>query len=150
MMYTLFMEIYVLPKNFLNSRAHWAVRNAHNRKWDEIVYFWSAGNRPKKPLKTAHVKLTRYSARRMDFDNLVASFKSVVDSLVTNEILEDDNWDVIGMPEFHWFKERDKKKQKITVEVTGYECETAGEQGKQDPRTHAEKKGRGKNLHQRG
>ena len=46
---------------------------------------------PKKPLRNAEIICQRHSSREQDPDNLVASFKAIIDVLVKIGILRDDN-----------------------------------------------------------
>lgn len=55
----------------------------------------------------------------LDLDNLVASFKPVLDSLVRAGVIEDDKW--TGTDSYHYKQTRvsTKKEQRITIEVRG-------------------------------
>lgn len=66
--------------------------------WDQLIHLKTFGKKPPQPLRRAALNLTRFGSRYMDADGLVASFKHVVDALVTAGILTDDSWEVIGMP----------------------------------------------------
>lgn len=86
------------------SSNHWTARAREARLWKNQVILKVVSQRPAAPLKKAVLTLTRASSVRPDYDNLVSSFKRVVDGLVVGKIIEDDGWDYIGMPAFHWIK----------------------------------------------
>lgn len=54
-----------------------------------------SGKQPKEPLEKCEVICTRFSSRKSDFDNLVASFKPVIDGLRDARIIKDDDESVI-------------------------------------------------------
>lgn len=101
-LYVLELKIAVLPTNQLNSRTHWSKRMKESKFWDNQIHFRTAGRKPKEPLKKAKLTLVRHSCKPNDWDNLAATWKHPVDSLVSCKIIADDSWDVIGMPEFSW------------------------------------------------
>lgn len=68
---------------------------------------WS--RRPKEPLQKATLILTRCSSRETDFDNLVISFKPIVDGLVDARVLADDTGQVIVSRKYQWEKAPGKK-----------------------------------------
>ena len=70
---------------------------------------------PTEPYSKARVVLTRLSSRQADYDNVVASFKVVVDALVKNSILADDGPDnfVNGHPDYQW----EKGKSGVRIEI---------------------------------
>ena len=61
-------------------------------------------HRPPQPLTKAKVTITRHSSRCPDYDGLVSAAKSLLDGLKLAQIIEDDNMNVIGRPEFKWEK----------------------------------------------
>lgn len=71
--------------------AHWSSRRKIRKRWRDVVA-WKCRElgRPRRPLPRARVTLTRYSPRACDFDNLVASFKPVLDGLVDGGVLAGD------------------------------------------------------------
>ncbi len=70
------------------------------------------------PLKKAKLTLTRFSSIKPDFDNRVISFKPIIDGLVLAGVIEDDNEDVIGIPEYPHEKTSPRKGQiRIHVEA---------------------------------
>lgn len=103
MRYHLSIDVPGLPPS-MNARMHWRARHFENLKWKALVNVLIVTRRPSKPLPTARLKLTRFSSVRPDYDNLVASCKPLIDGLVESEVILDDGWDVIGMPEFGWVR----------------------------------------------
>jgi len=96
-MYTLRLLIPMLPDalNKTLRAGRWG-NHAQNKKWDAYVASATYGQRPKNPLETASISLTRHSYRTLDYDGLVGSMKPVVDALVSAGILKDDSWKVLG------------------------------------------------------
>ena len=117
MKYELEFEINDLPKT-INAIGymHWTVRAKEIKKWHGLVRCASNGKLPDAPLEKAKLILTRFSSKCPDSDGLVHSFKSVIDGLRKSNILSDDNFGVIGMPEYKWEK-APPKKGKIKVKV---------------------------------
>lgn len=101
----------------MNSRVHWRVKSRDTKYWDYVIAVFVGNELPISPLKKAKLKLTRFSPRPLDWDNLATSFKNPVDALVACGVLEDDNLSVIGIPEFEWIKST-KKEQRIRIEIT--------------------------------
>lgn len=94
-----------LPKmvnaNFKNNwRALWIER----KKWKELTARSFLPFQPSEPLKKAKVTIVRHSSRCADYDGLVSAAKSLLDGLKLARIIEDDNMNVIGRPEFKWEK----------------------------------------------
>ena len=46
-----------------------------------------------------------YSSKPPDSDGLVISFKHVLDALILADVIIDDNYMVIGMPDYKWQKQ---------------------------------------------
>ena len=82
-------DLWGLPTVVPNARRHWAARNRETRQWRVAVAcaVGAGGQRPRK----ARVTLTRCSAKAPDADNLAASFKPVLDGLVSAQVLVDDS-----------------------------------------------------------
>ncbi len=104
------IKINILPTSALNSRQNWHARHKETKFWDlilkEACLTFQAVHKNEYvfPLQQAQLILIRSSSHRMDWDNLAASWKHPVDSLVSNGLLKDDSWDVIGMPFIDWEK----------------------------------------------
>ena len=132
--YHLRLEIPAVPE--LNSAGyrHWRVRQKERNAWYEWVRWgvlgawageygeWSEYPAPKSG--RARLRLTRCTAGRgPDYDNLVQSFKHIIDGLVKCGLLLDDTPAVIGQPEYRWEKVK-RGEAHVIVEV--FEEETDG------------------------
>lgn len=110
-MYHLRIELNGLPKLQSGSFGHWRARRKHDQRWKDLVGWETLGQRPKPPLERAHVVCTRFSPSqvRPDQDNLVGSFKCVIDGLVGDKrdptdptrVLADDSPKHMTA-EYHW------------------------------------------------
>lgn len=101
--------------------SHWGTLLAESKKWKKAV--WVAvisEGRPILPLSRAKVELTRYSSVEPDFDNLVSSFKWIIDGLIDAKVIVSDKPSVIGQPIYHWKKVAPKKGM-VEVKVTSNE-----------------------------
>jgi hypothetical protein len=110
-----------LPNQLLGAR--WFIRSAEARKWKRLV-----GDALMReglpipgdwPLKKARITLTRMSPRQCDFDGLVGSFKSCVDSLVHHGVIEDDTPEHVVCEYKH--EKAPRTKQGIRIEVISCE-----------------------------
>lgn len=72
--------------------------------------------RPASPLIQCEMILTRFSTRECDFDNLVASFKPVVDGLKDAGVILDDSSKVIVRREYR-HRPAKPKQGKVRIEV---------------------------------
>lgn len=98
-------------------RMHWAVKVKNIRMWTNLILASIGPNRPTTPFKKATLCLTRFSSSEPDYDNLVISFKPVIDALVKLEVITSDKPSVIGQPTYLWEKASPKKgKIKVRVE----------------------------------
>lgn len=89
--YALEIELEGLPHLQSGTWGHWATRRKHDAGWKERIG-WEARRLGGKPLLTdAHIDCIRFSAVEPDYDNLVASFKPLVDGLVEAGILVNDS-----------------------------------------------------------
>lgn len=116
--YRLEFEIEGLPKTINEiGRKHWAIKAREARFWKTNISIITSGKRPKNCIRKAKLELTRYSTRSPDADGLVSSFKHVIDGLVESQIICDDSYSIIGMPEYKWEKApKDKGKIKVIIE----------------------------------
>tara|TARA_R100001530_G_C4279867_1_gene145300 strand:- start:124 stop:504 length:381 start_codon:yes stop_codon:yes gene_type:complete len=80
-----------------NARQNWRAKYAETKNWKSQVFFATKGKLPPKPLKKVKLKFTRHSSNKMDWDNLVISFKAIQDGLVNAGIVRDDK--VKNIPE---------------------------------------------------
>ncbi len=84
-------------------RSHWAVRAKNSRKWrDLVVDSVYRRKRPVEALRRACLTLTRNSSVEPDYDNLVHSFKPVIDGLVESQVIANDDPATIGQPHYRW------------------------------------------------
>ena len=117
MTYSLSFELDGLPKSQTNNYGHWAIRHKSKKEWEARVFNAVRGNLPSKPLVRARLRFTRCSAAQPDFDNLVASFKPIMDGLITAGIIEDDKPSVIGSPVYlHELARPKQGKVRVVVE----------------------------------
>lgn len=88
----------------LNSarNKHWRVKQKEREAFALLVAASTLGARPDAPLQRASVWCVRRSTARPDYDNLVESFKIVIDALVRCGVLADDSPEVIGVPSYSW------------------------------------------------
>lgn len=119
--YELEFEINDLPKTTnAFKRQHWIHRHKEAQKWKRAVYSAVNERKPGRSLQSAKLNLVRYSSKCPDSDGLVSSFKHVIDGLVAAQIIVDDSYANIGMPEYRWEK-APKGKGKIKVKVESIE-----------------------------
>lgn len=114
--YVLRFELDGLPKMPNNGHGHWRADHERKKKWKEKVILLVGYRRPAVPLEKACVKLTRFSSVQPDYDNLVASFKPIIDGLRYAKVLKDDRMTNFR-PECEWIK-APQGLGKIRVEVT--------------------------------
>jgi len=111
-------ELNLLPslQNQLNT-MHWAKRMREKKLIvGHLLAHIPQGSRKLKAQK-AKITLTRFSCKEPDYDGLVGSWKSIIDSLVKLGVLEDDSPKVIGYPTYLWEKtKRGAGKIKVRIE----------------------------------
>ncbi len=91
MSYSINVVIFRLPPGPNKDDAHWAGRSMTRASWRQMVHkAINARNLPLHPLEKFRLTCTRFSSSRPDYDNLVASFKSVVDGLKDCGVIYDD------------------------------------------------------------
>jgi len=117
--YRVEFELDGLPKSQTNNYGHWRTRAKSKKDWEERVVVATMGKWPKDPLSAATITLTRCSTSEPDYDNLVASFKPIMDGLIRARIIQDDKPSVIGHPDYHWEKaKRGQGRIRVVVEGT--------------------------------
>lgn len=98
-------------------RSNWRTKHGQAKKWKQLVFIAVSKHIPDKPFMKAKLTLTRFSAKRPDFDGLVAGFKPVIDGLVEAGVITNDDFSVVGVPEYlHEIMPPKKGKIKIKVE----------------------------------
>lgn len=93
-----------LPKMInRTSGKHWINKFKESVKWRGLVgaECYKAEINDLK-LDRAVLTLTRHSSKAPDSDGIVSGFKVVIDALVKYGVLTDDNYKVIGMPNYKW------------------------------------------------
>ena len=103
-MYELQFRLDGLPPMGANTRRHWREVHRDNRSWLGWVAEATYGKCPAHPLRLASVWLTRHSSVEPDWDNMVSSFKPILDALESLGIIENDKMSVIGQPFYAWKK----------------------------------------------
>ena len=103
------------PLNTSDRRRHWSVQHKEAEAWKWLVFGELGGDIPKRPWRKVKMICTRHSSRQPDYDNLVASFKPVIDALVKNSVIADDRPDNFEgeHPDYEWVKGQSH----ITVEI---------------------------------
>ena len=103
--------------------AHWTHERRLKEEWYGIVRTHFVGQKPPKALAQADLAFLRVSvaSREPDFDNLVASYKDVLDALVHWKVIQDDKPSVIGSPWFGWNHCKHRNEQGIWIHVS--ECD---------------------------
>lgn len=99
-------ELPGLPKTVNQiGRSHWAIKSKEAKRWKSAVFYACHQNKISElMLPKATLELTRFSSREPDVDNMVGSWKHVIDGLVLAQVIIDDKPSVIGSPVFTWEK----------------------------------------------
>lgn len=106
----------VTPLNSADS-MHWSTRHRHRTLWHGLVAVYvPTRSRPKRELPHALVTITRNTARRADFDNLVSAVKFPLDALEELGIIVSDKPECIGRCSVRW-KFAQLKKGFTTIDV---------------------------------
>ena len=126
---TLELEIPGLPPiNSSDRLTRWTAIKLRN-KWTSAVctaVLVSAGKWPE-PMKRAKITITRCSATRPDYDNLVQGGKHLIDGLRRARVILDDDHDTIGEPVYLWeYAPRSAGCVRIRVEEVGATAPRAG------------------------
>lgn len=106
MAYELFIEIPGLPKliNELNY-SHWAVKAKHAKQWKNLTVALVSAKKPLKPLKKSTITCQRHSSAKPDMDNMIISFKNIIDGLKSGGVIEDDSPDHVNIS-YEWVQGR--------------------------------------------
>lgn len=110
-MYRLEFTMAGLPKttNAKRGFGHWSQYYKESVKWKKNILPYLISKRPEAPLQKAKLTLVRGSSVEPDFDNLVSSFKHLIDALVDARILVNDRCENIGQPSYAWEKAQQGK-----------------------------------------
>jgi hypothetical protein len=115
---TLELNIYKTDSNKILGVNKFAKHAIFSKVKSEIAKL-SLGKRPEKPLTSFQITAIRHASRFLDYDNLVASLKPVLDGLKLAKVIEDDNWNFVKRD--NYFPDQIKSTQRkivITVEET--------------------------------
>jgi hypothetical protein len=96
--------------------SHWGGQQKKRKEWHIAVENFAMINRPKTPLIVCKLTLVRFAPRECDYDNMVYSFKPIVDGLVHSKIIADDRQKNIPIRNYYWVQVP-KKDQHIEVTV---------------------------------
>lgn len=116
--YTMTLSMPGLPQLNAAANRHWRIRAREARHWREVVSAGvkaSAEGLPESPIQTCALLCERRSSTEPDDDNLVFSFKQIVDAFIELGIVVDDSPEHVGYRRYHW--SRVPKKQGM-VEIT--------------------------------
>lgn len=117
MKYSLTFELPGLPKGMNGSHGHWKVAYKRRKMWRSASYGAAVGKRPKTPLERCRIICTRFSSIESDYDNLVASFKPIIDGLIDAKIIVNDSSEFVKERSYLWVKAKPKGgKVKVQVE----------------------------------
>lgn len=92
---------------------HWKTLMGEKQKWVKLIANHFIGRTPIAPLSKCNIRMVRMTCIEPDYDNLVASYKVVLDALTKNRIIIDDNPSVILNQDYYWTKV--KRGQKSTL-----------------------------------
>lgn len=90
---TIVLAVAALPllPNAKGQKRHWAVEHRYRKAWHRAVRAALGTQRPSEPWPNAHLTLTRRSDKEPDADNLMASWKPVIDGLRVCGVIVDDS-----------------------------------------------------------
>jgi Holliday junction resolvase RusA-like endonuclease len=116
--YSLSFELNELPPSLnIFMRMHYRERASVFKRIENNCKKLILGKAPATPLTSYQITFVRHTIRPLDIDNLVASFKPVLDSLVRSGVIEDDKWEMSEFIKYRQVKVKTKKDQRVSVEV---------------------------------
>lgn len=80
--------------NRTNGR-HWGVRKKATDRWKLLVQCAVGYRKPNRPLNSFRLHIIRHSSNKLDRDNATASYKAIIDSLVSCGLIEDDRYSMM-------------------------------------------------------
>ena len=98
-----------------NRHEHWAKISKERKEW-HLKVIRAFQFRPMKPIDYCEIRVCRFSSRQPDYDNLVISFKAVIDGLIHAKIIKDDSMNVVLDRHYSWCKVP-RIQSHITIEV---------------------------------
>ncbi len=93
--YMLEIRLEGIPSGPNGAHGHWAAKARMKKEWRQRVCLKAVPFAPMVPLEKAEIECIRYTSHSMDYDNLVASFKALIDGLKDAGIIIDDNQGVL-------------------------------------------------------
>lgn len=125
MSYSLSFELDKLPPSLnVFMRWHYRKRSAEFKKIK--LECQRRITKPESPLASYHITFTRFTTRALDIDNLVASFKPVLDALVNCGVIQDDKWCTTENLSYKQEKVAKMNEHKVRVEVVSKELKNTG------------------------
>lgn len=103
MNYSMTIKVPGLPST-PNSRMNWRVKARDQKMWREKSAWIAAEKKPFRPMVDVSLQVVRHSAVMMDFDNLVASCKPLIDGLRDAGVIWNDDSKTIVDRQYHWTK----------------------------------------------
>lgn len=99
-------------------RGHWRTRSAILKQFKTLaINEIKTQKAPAQPLVKYQIAFIRHTIRPLDFDNLAASFKPIMDALTVTNVIKDDKWGMTKNVVYDQVKAKTKIEQKITVSV---------------------------------
>lgn len=92
-----FVLPFALPSLNVRDRAHWTARRRQKIDMSWAIIGLTQGQRPPQPWWRSRVHVERRSAGMLDIDNLYASAKDLLDSLIKVGIIVDDAPDFLTL-----------------------------------------------------
>lgn len=115
MTYTLEIRLEGLPP--MNAgHKHWRLAGEDRKVWRQNAAWAAKVGKPSEPLARCSITCTRHSPTEPDYDNLVISFKSIIDGLKDAGVIVDDKSSCIVERKYLWEK-APPKKGFVTVRV---------------------------------
>lgn len=106
-----------IPHNWMNERAHWALKSKWNRQWYEHVYWAVLEHRRKigkMPLICPTITVNFYGGR-YDQDGAYSAAKVILDGLVRAGVIEDDAPKYIR--KYEVLQPKGKRRTEIVIEI---------------------------------
>ena len=111
------ITIHDLPPG-LNGKG--GLKRMHHHQYAKIRDSWHykiLAEKPRKHKDGVRVVYTRHSVRRMDLDNVGASFKVVGDALESTGVIKDDSPEILTELVLRSKKVSKRKQQRIEIEI---------------------------------
>jgi len=112
------IEINELPRLQTNTYSNWRIRHGYTKLWhrrvgEALIHFQA---KIESPLKRSKILCIRRSLKEPDYDNLVISFKPIIDGLKVYGVIEDDKTSNV-MITYIWQKVKKRIDQKVIIEI---------------------------------